>query len=68
MTGPLRNLALRRELLVARSAAQRGDIKALLRPAALRAAAVQSAVSALGRALFWAAQLAPLYRLLRRTR
>jgi len=68
MIGALRNLALRRELLIARSAAQRDGIETLLRPAALRAAAVQSAVSALGRVLFWAVQLAPLYRLLRRTR
>lgn len=66
MIGRLRSLALRRELLVARSAAQRGAIEALLRPAVLRAATLQSAASTLRRILFWALQLAPLYRLLRR--
>ena len=68
MIGLLRNLALRRELLIARSAAQRGALAAVLRPAALRVAAWQSAVAALRNVVFWAVQLAPLYRLLRRTR
>lgn len=67
MTGLLRNLALRRQFLVARSAAQRAAIAAVLQPAALRVATLQSAAAAVRAILFWAVQLAPLYRLFRRT-
>ena len=65
MMRALRGLALRRDLLVARSAAQRGQLGATLRPASLRLAAAQSIVEGVRGVLYWAVQLAPLYALLR---
>jgi hypothetical protein len=65
MMRALRNLALRRDLLVARSAAQRGQLGATLRPASLRLAAAQSVAAGVRGVLYWAVQLAPLYSLLR---
>ena len=62
----LRTLAIRRNMLVARSAALRGQVATVLEPAALRLAAVHSLVNGLRRALYWALRLAPLYSLLRR--
>lgn len=66
MRGALRSLALRRERLVARSAAQRGALGTALRPATLRLAAAHSVVAGVRGVLYWAVQLAPLYALLRR--
>lgn len=66
MMRALRGLALRRDLLVARSAAQRGQLGAALRPASLRLAAAQSMVEGARGVLYWAVRLAPLYALLRR--
>ena len=65
MMGTLRNLALRRDLLVARSAAQRWQLGATLRPASLGLAAAHSVVAGVRGVLYWAVQLAPLYSLLR---
>ena len=59
-------LALRRNLLVARSAAQRGELAAVLRPASLRLAAAHSVIAGLRAVLVLAVRLAPLYSLLRR--
>ena len=68
MIPALRALALRRDLLVARSAVQRGEIRAVLEPAALRLAAAESVLRGVRQVLFWAARLAPLYALFRRLR
>lgn len=65
MMRALHRLALRRDLLVARSAAQRGQLGATLRPASLRLAAAQSVVAGVRGVVYWAVQLAPLYSLLR---
>jgi hypothetical protein len=62
----MRDLSVRRNLLVARSAAQRGAIRELLRPAALRMAAAESVIAGLSRVVLLAVRLAPLYSMLRR--
>lgn len=62
----LARVAARRELLQARSASQRAAIGEVLRPAALRMAAVESVVAGLSRVLALAVRLAPLYSMLRR--
>lgn len=66
MIPSLRALARRRGLLVARSAALRGEICAALRPAATRLAAADRVIAGVRRVLFWAVRLVPLYSLLRR--
>lgn len=66
MIGVLTNLASKRERLLARSAAQRAAIGEVLRPAALRMAAVESVVAGVSRVLALAVRLAPLYAMLRR--
>lgn len=68
MIGLLRELARRRELLVARSQRQRGALRALLQPAVLRAAAAQSVIGAVSRVVCLAVRFAPLYSLLLRRR
>jgi hypothetical protein len=66
--GTLRDISLRKNLLLARSAAQRGAIREVLRPAALRMAAFESVVAGLSRVLAVAVRVAPLYTMLRRPR
>jgi hypothetical protein len=66
--GRLRQLEQRREALVARSAQQREEVRAMLQPAALRLAAADSLLAGLSRVLYWAVRLLPLYSLLRRVR
>ena len=62
----LNDLARKRELLIARSAAQREAIGVLVQPAALRIAAAESFMDGLARVLALTARLAPLYFMLRR--
>ena len=66
MIRALRALEAKRSMLIARSAALRGEIAAAAAPARLRLAAAESVLSGLRRTLYWAVQLAPLYSLLRR--
>jgi hypothetical protein len=62
----LADLSRKRELLRARSAAQREAIGQVVRPAALRLAAAESLLAGLAQVLALAARLAPLYSMLRR--
>ena len=67
MIPALREARLRRERLLARSAAQRTAIAEVVRPATLRLAAAESLLEGLARVLALAARLAPLYAMLRRS-
>jgi hypothetical protein len=62
----LRALEVRRDMLIARSAALRGEIAGAVSPAARGLAAAQAMVIGLRRTLYWAVLLAPLYSLLTR--
>lgn len=66
MIRALNDLARKRELLLARSAAQREAIGDLVQPAALRMAAAESFIDGLARVLALAERLTPLYFMLRR--
>ena len=66
MIRALNDLAKKRELLLERSAAQRGAISKVVRPAALRMAAAESLLAGVAQVLALAARLAPLYSMLRR--
>jgi hypothetical protein len=62
----LADLSRKRELLRARSAAQREAIGQVVRPGALRVAAAESLLAGVAQVLALAARLAPLYSMLRR--
>ena len=66
MIPTLRVLERRRCLLVARSAALRGEIRAELQPVAARIAAVDSVLAGLRRVLYWGVRIIPIISLLRR--
>jgi hypothetical protein len=62
----LAELERRRHFLVARSAAQRGELYAALAPISRRVSAADRVISGLRGVLRWAVRLVPLYSLLRR--
>ena len=62
----LRTLELRRQMLVARSAVLRGELAAIMAPAAQSLRRADRVVAGLRRVLAWTVRLLPVYSLVRR--